>query len=115
MLRGCYDEAIKWYWEVLHTRASAFGWDYRYTLRVCYDLGECYQLCNRYDDAISLYREVVRRLWMTNRVGDACRPDIDDLERCITMFQASSLEAKALLGNAALESGMDVRCKLVTI
>ncbi|PMD45824.1 TPR-like protein [Hyaloscypha variabilis F] len=109
MLRGCYDEAIKWYWEVLHTRASAFGWDYRYTLRVCYDLGECYQLCNRYDDAISLYREVVRRLWMTNRVGDACRPDIDDLERCITMFQASSLEAKALLGNAALESGMDVR------
>ncbi|KAE9376184.1 TPR-like protein [Stipitochalara longipes BDJ] len=114
-LRGYYDEATKWYLEALHARASAFGWDYRYTLRVVYDLGECYQMCNRYDDAISLYREVVRQLWMTNRVGNACHPDIDDLELCITMFEASNLDTNALRGNTALEIGTGVECKRVGI
>jgi tetratricopeptide (TPR) repeat protein len=69
MLSECYDEAIEWYLEVLQARASAYGWDYPYTLRVCWDLGECYQVCKRVDDAITLYRDVVRRLWMTDRFG----------------------------------------------
>jgi tetratricopeptide (TPR) repeat protein len=41
MMRGCYDESIMWYLEVVRARAGAYGWDHRYTLRVCYDLGDC--------------------------------------------------------------------------
>jgi tetratricopeptide (TPR) repeat protein len=102
MLSGCYNEAIKWYLEVLQARASAYGWDYPYTLRVCYDLGECYQMCKRVDDAIILYRDVVRRLWMTDHFGNAFNPDIDDLESCINVLEASSLHSKGLLRNDSL-------------
>lgn len=103
MLSGCYDEAIQWYLEVLQARGSAYGWDHPYTLRVCYDLGECYQVCKRVDDAIALYRDVIRRLWMTDRFGNALHRDIDDLESCINILEASSLHSKGLLGNGSLQ------------
>lgn len=90
MTKGCYDEAIRWYREVLHRRASAYGWDHWYTLRVCYDLGDCYQASGRYNDAIQLYRDVIRRLWMTDRFGNSCHPDIEDLESCINKIETVS-------------------------
>jgi tetratricopeptide (TPR) repeat protein len=40
MMRGFLDEAIELYREVFHARAWSYGWDHRYTLRVCYDLGD---------------------------------------------------------------------------
>jgi tetratricopeptide (TPR) repeat protein len=105
MLKGCYDEAIKWYLEVIEARAAAYGWGYPYTLRVCYDLGGCYQACKRVDDAVRLYRDVVRRLWMTNRSENAYYPDIDDLESCINMLEASILDNEEVPGNGSLQVG----------
>ena len=112
MLRECYDEAIKWYLEVLQDRSGAYGWGYPYTLRVCYDLGECYQVCQRVGDAIKLYRDVVRRLWMTDGSGNACRPDIDDMESCINMLEDSISESKEMEANASLTRREDAKCQL---
>jgi len=50
---------------------------------------------------------------MTNRVGDACGPDINDLELCISLFEASSLEAKTLRGKDSLENGKILRVNLL--
>jgi len=95
-MRECHEEAIKWYREVLQARADAYGWDHRYTLRVCYDLGDCYRACKRFDDALGLYRDVVRRLWMSDRFSNSCHPDIDDLESCINELETASLNHKVM-------------------
>jgi tetratricopeptide (TPR) repeat protein len=83
MMRGFLDEAIELYREVFHARAWSYGWDHRYTLRVCYDLGDCYRKHGQYDDAIAFYQDVVGRLWKIGSDGNSYHPDIDDLESCI--------------------------------
>jgi tetratricopeptide (TPR) repeat protein len=113
MLKGCYDEAIKWYLEVIEARAAAYGWGYPHTLRVCYDLGECYQVCKRVDDAVRLYRDVVRRLWMMNRSENAYHPDIEDLELCINMLEASTSDNEEALGNGSLQVGDEGKGELI--
>lgn len=115
MLKGCFDESIKWYLEVLHARAGTFGWDNRYTLRVCYDLGECYRECKRFDDAIDLYRDVVRRLWMTDRFGNSCHPDIEEMESCINILETSNLNSKDLPVNDYLKIGDETKGNFVGI
>ena len=60
-------------------------------------------MCKRVDDAIALYRDVICRLRMTDRFGNALHPDIDDLESCINTLEASSLHSEGLLGNGSLQ------------
>jgi tetratricopeptide (TPR) repeat protein len=109
MMRGCYDESIMWYLEVVRARASSYGWDHRYTLRLCYDLGECYQEYKQFDDAIDLYRNVVRRLWVTDRFANSYHPDIDDLESCITKIEAVSWGVLEPKQSICLKIGEDAR------
>jgi tetratricopeptide (TPR) repeat protein len=88
MMRGCYNEALNWYLAVVQARAATYGWDHRYTLRVCYDLGDCYHACNLHEDGIHLYRDVVSKLWMAGSEGNLRHPDIDDLETCMKKLEA---------------------------
>jgi hypothetical protein len=49
---------------------------------------------------------------MTDGSGNACRPDIDDMESYINMLDDSISESKEMEANASFTRREDVKCQL---